>query len=298
MGTFQPYRINQARLVAEAGLSGELELSGRLWDGRSVPLFRTHLAAESRAEELAFYLDEDIRAIECRTGDRSVVVDLAALEGRHGAVPPEEAALRARMRDLDPPVDLAPRGEAKDRLSLAGTDLVMAGFQASTTLFGFAVPRTSLWLLAGFAVLALAVSVLPMRHRRLRFVLMVGASSLGTLAVLGATTPRPTLFSVVFQGDGPGARVAGSLERHLEERSTYTLMAWTGGHDGGSRAARSGQVELLGLWAPVAPGIPLADIVPPGSLVRFSSPPLVSIREGEAFLTSRTFITGWVVHGL
>jgi hypothetical protein len=53
----------------------------------------------------------------------------------------------------------------------------------------------------------------------------------------------------------------------------------------------------VGLWAPAGRGIPLAEAVPQGALVRFSSPPLVSVLEGEALLSSPDFITGWVVHG-
>ncbi len=297
LGAFQPYRMNTARLLSQEGFSGDLEVSGRLWDGRDIPLFRTHLAAETRAVELVFYLDEDVKGVRCQVGGRSVDVDLAGIEGRHGGVPPKEATLRGRMRSLDPPVHFAPRGEASERFSLAGTDLVMAGFQASTTLFGPVPSRIPLWWLGGFAVAALVVSALPTRRPWTRLLLLAGLSVPVALAVLKVANPRPTLFSVSFPGAVSGTRVAGSLERSLEEKPGYTRMSWNGGAEGGLSAPGADRVELVGLWAPAGRGIPLAEAVPQGALVRFSSPPLVSVLEGQALLSSPDFITGWVVHG-
>ncbi len=294
LGAFRPYRMNTARLLSQEGVSGDLELSGRLWDGRMVPLFRTRLEAVSRATELVFYLDEDLRAVQCKVGGRSVEADLTGIEGRHGGVPVEEAALRSRMRSLDPPVHFAPRGELPGRFSLAGTDLVMAGFQASTRLFGPVPSRTPLWWLGGFATAALAVSTLPLKRGGVRLLLLAGLSAPVALVVLSSASPRPTLFSVSFPDAAPGTRVSGSLEPRLDDNRGYLRIRWNGGGEGASHPPR---VELVGLWAPTGEGVPLADMVPQGALVRFSTPPLVSALEGEARLTSPDFLTGWVVHG-
>jgi hypothetical protein len=297
-GTLRPYQMNRARVMAEDGFAGVVELYGRLWDGRSVPLFRSVLAVESRSLELTFYLDEDIRGLECRSGSRMATLDLAALEGQRGPGSLANVALRSRMRSLDPPVPLVPRGEAPEQFSLVGTDLVMAGIQASVTLFGFVIPRTVVWVLVGFAACALVVSAIEPRCRVWALVLLAGASMTGTLAVLKTSGPGATLFSVTFPGDGPGARVAGVLERRIEKRPDYTLVAYSGGGEGGLGIPSSERVDLVGLWVPQAAGIPLEDVVAPGACVRFSAPPLVTVRDGEAFLSSSHFITGWVVHGL
>lgn len=296
LGTVGPYRMNTARVLADESLTGDLELSGRLWDGRDVPLFRTRLAAETRTEELVFYLDEDIRALECRAGERRATVDLAGLDGRLGGIAPEEAALRNRMRAMDPPIHLMPRGEAPERFTLPGTDLVMAGFQASTTLFGFEVPRRSLWPLAGFAGLALAAAALAARRPRAGRLLLSAGALLAAGAALWLAEPRPTLFSVSFQGAVPGARVAGSLQREVEARPGYLRVAWRGG-EGGSRETGLDHVDLVGFWTPAGQGIPLGDVVPAGALLRFSSPPLVTRGEEGMDLSAPDFVTGWVVHG-
>jgi hypothetical protein len=192
---------------------------------------------------------------------------------------------------------MAPQGEAPEQFSMVGTDLMMAGIRASITLFGFSVPRTPLWLLVGFATFALALSALESRFRTWTLTLLAVASMAGTLVVLKVSDLGATLFTVAFPGDDPGGRVAGVLDRRFEKRPGYTLIAYAGGGEGELGTPSPDRVELVGLWVPNNVGIPLEDVVPPGTLVRFSAAPLVTVRDGEAFLSSRGFITGWVVHG-
>ena len=117
-----------------------------------------------------------------------------------------------------------------------------------------------------------------------------------TVAIVYLAAPRPTLFSVAFSPDGPGARVSGVVERKTDELPGYTRVTYAAGQGEGFGVMSPGTVELVGLWAPAGRGVPVADIVPSGSLVRFSSPPLATLLEGELVLGSKDFVTGWVVH--
>lgn len=301
-GPFLPYRINHAVASDAEGMLGSLELAGQRWDGSRVTLFRTFLKARSEAVDLVFYLDEDIRGLELKVEGQGTVrtssVDLAAGEGRSGAITEGEVEARDRMRRLDPPVHLTPEGSASERFSLMGSDVVMAGFQASS-LFGLPVSRVPLLLLGGFALLALAAAAIPSDTTRGKVwarTLAIVASLGATIAVVLLTAHRPTLFTVAFADDGPGARVSGVLERRIDELPGYTRMAYAAGQEEGPGLPKPDQVELVGIWAPTDGGIPVTDVVPPGSLVRFSSPPTATVAEGEALLGSKDFITGWVVH--
>jgi hypothetical protein len=297
-GPFLPYRVNHAVANHTDGILGQVELLGRRWDGAWVPLFRTRVVALSQVVELAFYLDEDIRGLELRVeGQRAegiTSVDLASGDGQSGPNDAEEAALRSRMRGLDPPIRLEPAGDAPERFSLVGSDLVLAGLQASSALFVISASRTPLILLGGFVIAAL---IATMVDRRIAKVLIVGMALGAAMAVVYLAAPRPTFISVSFPAAGPEARVSGVVERRVEELPDYRRVTYAGQGEG-TALERAGTVDLVGLWAPVGRGVPLVDIVPPGSRVRFSSPPVATWVDGELRFESKDFITGWVVHEL
>ena len=302
-GPFLPYRINHATATSSEGLFGSVELLGQRWDGTRVPLFRTHVTARSQAVELVFYLDEDIRGLELQVDgqgmEEPVSIDLAASEGKSGAVDESETVLRNRMRGLDPPIHLAPDGDPPQRFSMVGSDPIMAGFQASYALFSISVSRAPLVPLGGFILVTMfAAAITPSTRRR-----QIIARAITIFVVLGVTVaivflavPRPTLFSVAFPTDRPDARISGVLERRIEELPGYTRVTYAAGQGEGFGAMESGNVELVGLWAPAGRGVPMADIVPSGSLVRFSVPPLATLLDGELMFGSKDFVTGWVVH--
>ncbi len=301
---FLPYRINHAVASQEDGVLGNLELQGQRWDGSEVTLFRTQVKARSQAVELAFYLDEDIRRLILQVGGpetRQVLAVELAAAGTGGAVmPAAESAARIRMRRLTPPVYLAPGGEAPERFSLPGSELATAGLQASSSLFRIPVSRTPLWLLGGFAGLALLLAGLPFHFPRGKRLARLFAVGLATLAILFLVDRRPILFIVAFPGDAEGAkrsddppsfmsgaRLSGTLERRVDEQPGYRRVAYL---------SAQGQVELVGLWAPLAPGLPLGAVVPSGASVRFSVVPLLTMAEGELCIGAQGFVTGWVVH--
>jgi hypothetical protein len=294
-GPFLPYRFNRAVASDEDGLFGKVELTGRRWDGSRVPLFRTRLTARSRTVDLTFYLDEDIRSLELQSeGDpKTLLLDLADQDGEGAGATRAEIDLRNRMRRLDPPSRPMPDGTPSERLFLAGTDIVMAGYQASSA-FGLAPPRMPLLLLTGFAFAALVIaasSALWKTAARTGAIML----SLGmTLVISKVAIPRPVLFTAAFSEVGPGARISGPLQRQVEKRLDYTRISYSADPEEGHRTPGSGTVELVGIWVPSGPGIPLAEVVPPGALVRFSSAPMLN-GEGER-LVSKEFITGWVVH--
>ena len=280
-GPFLPYRINQAVAVDDDGLLGILELQGLRWDGSRVPLFRTRVAALSQSVELAFYLDEDFRGLELRgdgpSSHRAASLDLAAA----GTLGAEETALRVRMRGLAPPVHFAPDVNAPPRFALLGTDLVTAGFQASSALFGRSISRLPLMLLGAFTLAAWIASIIPPTTRRGRVwvrAVSAGTALVATVAVVYLAAPRAVFYSVAFPA-------SGVVERRTEELPGYTRVAY--------RGPGAGTVELVGLWAPLATGVPVRDVVPVDAWVRFSSPPLVL---GEGVLVSKDFVTGWVIH--
>ncbi len=302
-GPFLPYRINHATATHTDGLLGTVELMGQRWDGTRVPLFRTRVAARSQAVALDFYLDEDIRGLELQVdgqgSDGSVAFDLAAAEGKAGALAAGETALRKRMRGLDPPVHFAPDGAPPERFSLLGSDLVMAGFQASYGLFAVSASRAPLMPLGGFvlaALIATAIASSTLGRRIVARVLTVTAALGATVAIVLLAIPRPTLFSLAFPADGPGVRVSGMVERKVDELPGYTRVTYAAVQGEGASVVSSGTVELVGLWAPTGKGVPVADMVPAGALVRFSSPPLATWVEGELVFGSKDFVTGWVVH--
>lgn len=321
---FLPYRINHAVAFHEGGVLGNLELQGQRWDGSEVTLFRTQVKARSQAVALAFYLDEDIRRLILRVGGpetrQVLAVELAAAGAGGAAMPVDEIAACIRMRRLTPPVYLAPGGEAPERFSLLGSDLATAGLQASSSLFRIPVSPTPLWLLGGFAGFALILAVLPFHSRRGKRLARLIAVGMATLAILFLVDRRPILFSVTFPGDDPdvvsglgpdttwgstrgdaegakrpggppsfmsGARLSGTFERLVDEQPGYRRIAYL---------AAQGQVELVGLWAPLAPSLPLGAVVPPGAWARFSAVPLLTMAEGEVFIGAQGFVTGWVVH--
>jgi hypothetical protein len=299
-GPFLPYRINHATARSTGGLFGNVELAGQRWDGVRVPLCRMRATTRSEVLDLVFYLDEEIRGLELQVdGQGPASIDIAAGEGKAGAIEAGETALRSRMRSLNPPVHLAREGEAPERFSLGGSDLVMTGFQASNALFADPVSRAPLVPLGGFVLAVLIAAMIAPSTRRRRII----ARALTVSAVLGATVaivylaaPRPRLYSVALPADGPDARVSGVVERMTEELPGYTRVTYAAGRGEGSGNAGSGTVNLVGLWAPGQRGVPVADLVPPGSLVRFSSPPLVTLLDGEFVFGSKGFVTGWVVH--
>lgn len=297
-GPFLPYRLNHAVAVDAEGLSGLIEVSGVRWDGARVSLFRAEQEAQSQSVELAFYVDEDIRGLELkRDGVREWAIDLAAEEGKTSTISAEETALRARMRGLDPPVHLALTSGAPERFSLMGSDLVLAGFQASSALFGLSVRPAPWFLLAGFALVASLIGIWSVSGGTWRLRLLRGGATLAAaLAVTLMAVPEPTFFRVLLSGEGPGARVSGTLERRVDRWPGYTQVTYAAGEAEGGGAPGPGSVDLVGLWTPAGTGIPVPEVAPGGSLVRFSSPPRVIRAGGDLRFASADFITGWVVH--
>lgn len=280
-GPFLPYRVNQAVAVDDEGLFGRLELLGLRWDGRRIPLFRTQVAARSQSVALVFYLDEDIRGLELQSegpgSNATAALDLAAV----GTIGAEETLLRTRMRGLKPPVHRSPEEYAPGRFVLSGSDLASAGFQASSALFGHAASRVPLLPLGAFVLAVWVIaSISPAAGRRRTILRVVTAATVVTvaIAVVYLAVPKPRLFKVAFPK-------TGVVERKTFEWPEYTLVVYTG--------PEAGTVELVGFWAPLGTGIPVADVVPPGARVRFSVPPIAT---GEGVLVSEVFVTGWVVH--
>jgi len=288
-GPFLPYRINHATVSREEGLTGRLELLGQRWDGGKVPLFRTEVEGRTQAVDVVFYLDEDIRSLELRApGAGPAHVELVREEGSD----PAEAALRQRMRRFNPPAHLETSGTPPERFSLGGTDLGMAGFQASYALFLLPISRLPLAPLAGFALVAVFAAALGRRGPALRAGAVLAATVLGVYLA----APKPTLYRIVFPAEGPEARMSGVVERRIEERPGARHVVYAAGQEEGGIQAHGGSTELVGLWAPARTGISLEELVPPGARVRFSSPPLATLEHGETRLTAPEFVTGWVLH--
>jgi hypothetical protein len=166
-------------------------------------------------------------------------------------------------------------------------------------LFRISPSRTPLVPLAGFVFVALiAAAIAPSTRARLRFarILTLGGALGATVAIVYLAAPRPVFFSVTFPADGPDMRMSGVVEVRTEERPSYRRVVYAAGQGEGVRFGSPGTVELVGLWAPVERGIPVAEVVPIGALVRFSAPPLAILREGELLFAAKDFLTGWVVH--
>jgi len=321
---FLPYRINHAVASQADGVLGKLELQGQRWDGSKVTLFRTRVKARSQAVALAFYLDEDIRRLILQVGApetlQALVVELAPAGAGGGVMTAEESAVRIRMRRLTPPVYLAPTGKAPQRFTLPGSELATAGLLAASSLFWIPISPVPLGLLGGFTGLALLITVLPAGARGWKPLARVFATGMATLAILFLADRRPTLFSVTFPGDMPdvvaglgpastwgssrggaeGAkrlggppsimsdtRLSGTFEGRVDLQPGYRRVAYLAGQ---------GSVELVGLWAPSGPGLPLETVLPPGALVRFSAVPLLTMADGAFHIGAKGFVTGWVVH--
>ena len=307
-GPFLPYRMNHAVVTSPNGLLGTVELLGQRWDGTLAPLYRCQGSARSESVDLVFYLDEDIRGLRLQVdgqeSDGAAFIDLATDEGKSGAMEVGETVLRNRMRSLDPPIHLAPDGDPPERFSLVGSDLIMSGFQASSALFSISASRAPLIPIGGFLLIVLITAALPLntgRRRILASTLTICAAFGSTAVIVYLAVPRPTLFSVAFAADRHDAKISGVMERKVDERPGYTRVAYAARQELQSDAVKPetgnpGTVELVGLWAPTRIGVPVTDIVPSGSLVRFISPPLVTLVDGVPVLGSKNFITGWVVH--
>jgi hypothetical protein len=295
---FLPYRFNHAVVVDDDGVTGSVDLEGVRWDGTRAALFHTDVNAKTPRVDLLFYLDEDFRALELHIPGQEfpLLVDLAKRESESPALPKEETALRTRMRGLDPPSALASDGDTPAQFSLQGSDLVMAGFQASSRLFGLPIPRAPLVMLGCFSLFAVAIPILSRGQKKWKTLVRAIAAMAATGLAVFLSHPKPVLFQVAFSDDGPGSRVSGILERQMEEWPNFTQVSYAAGQGEQAGFARPGKVQLVGIWAPTLQGVPLDEVASTESLVRFSSPPLVTMIDGGAHLRSTAFITGWVVH--
>ncbi|HTX71449.1 MAG TPA: hypothetical protein VMC79_01355 [Rectinemataceae bacterium] len=294
---FLNYAINRAVIESEESFEGPAFIDGLRWDGGRVRLFEARVAQRSRSLDAAFYCDESLRSLEISVRvdgrPRRIEYDLSQL-----------AEPDPRLRSLIPPLVVAGSDPNPAHLVIQSSSLEGAG-AAAASVFLRSAPRRAWPALAAALLAACIATMLPRtasRRGRVALLLPVIASLAATLLVAFQASEPPILFVAMLPSSGGGAPVSGALDRRVEDHAGYSVLRYAsgqgepGGREAGP-ASGADSVAVIGISAPLPPGIPLAVIDGVGRSLRLSSPPLVSSREGSLTLSSPEMVTGWVLHG-
>ncbi|HOX32740.1 MAG TPA: hypothetical protein PLB91_10435 [Spirochaetales bacterium] len=300
----RPYRMNRATLAASEPIRGYIEVRARAWRGGEILLFQGEEESAFREAPIGFYLDEDYRSLEIAAGGSYLELDLSALTGLGAAS--EEAELRRSMRALHPPLAFGGRLLPAPSLELAGLALPAAASRAAAALFVPPLPLAAFAILAAAALAAAIAASRPDASKQgiagregagplPRLAPRLAAYLALALAAAALAAPRPTLYRARFPRSQGGSLASGKLERRVGPREGYTLVEYAArGEEAGIGGRLEGEVALVALAAP--PGlVPLGELLPEGAACRFSSPPLLTSREGELYASGSAGTIGWVV---
>lgn len=305
-GPFLPYRFNRAGLVSEAGIRGAIEAVGIGWDGTRTPLFGTRVEASTERLEIAFYLDEDVRALEIRSdtleGEARLRLEFAQETGFGAASDPAEMKTRRAIRELRPPPMIPLSRPPARSLSLDGLDLRAAAASAAESLFGPPYPTVALAVLA---LAALAFAVAPALRRkawtdgarassaRRSSLLAIGLCSalLVAVAVAALAARKPALYVADFPTRDPSLTLSGTLERGEAEKRGYALATYAPRREGTEDI--EGTARLAAFDFPHGSGLPLDEVASASARVRFSPPPMLSSRGDELVLVGSSI--GWII---
>lgn len=292
-GSFVPYRFTHATLECDAGIIGDVRMTGADWGGGTRLLYEGRSKAWAGSIELVFYVDEGLKSleIEAETGNgrQTLFLDLAPLALAKAAPDDAELARRAFLRDLPLPYSSPRQSKSPASMQLAASGLSDAASQIAASCLCLEPPTGALAALALFIMTAAGLAGLKRRMRPgMSGTATVGLSVLALAAVI-LLLPREPRITIV---DLPRPQGEGSM--------TYSgQLALESGKEGGASVMRYSTSNHAGLSfaaisTPGKGGIPLLAIeARPGDFV-FSSPPVVVAKDAGLELHCERWTTGWM----
>jgi len=292
-GDFAPYRFARARLQCEAGITGEVRVTGTEWNGGKRLLYEGRSKAWTGTMDLVFYVDEGLRslAIDAETGNgrQDLSLDLAILA--LSEVVPDDAELgrRAFLRDLPLPYSSPRQARSPVAIQLAASGLSDAASQIAAACLCLEPPTRALAALALFIAAAAGLAAVRRRMRPgMSLAMTLGLSILAVTAVilLLPREPRITIADLPRpQGEGSMA-YRGRLALEPGTEKGASVMRYSTSDNAG--------LSFMAISTPGESGISLSVIeARPGSFV-FSSPPVVVAKDAGLELHCEQWTTGWI----
>lgn len=292
-GTFAPYRFTHVRLECEAGIVGDVRVTGDDWNGKKRLLYEGQSKAWAGSIELVFYVDEGLKslAIEAETGNgrQNLSLDLAALALSKAVPDAAELARRTFLRDLPLPYSSPRQLKSPVAMEMAASGLSDAASQIAASCLCLEPPTRVLAALAFFIVAAAGLAASKRRMRPgMALAATLGLSILALAAVIILLPREPRMIIVDLprpQGEGAMAyRGRLALESGMVDGAS--VMRYS--------ASSSAGLSFTAVSTPGKSGIPLSIIeARPGSLV-FSSPPIVVAKGAGLELHCERWTTGWM----
>lgn len=293
-GSFAPYRFTHARLESDAGIIGDVRVTGTDWNGGTRPLYAGRNEAWAGAIDLVFYIDEGLKSLEIDaetgSGRQSLSIDLSTLALAKAVPDDAELARRASLRDLPLPFSSPRQARPPENFELAASGLADAASQIAASCLCLDPPTEALAALALF--IAAAAGLAAMKRRMQPKTALAATLGLSLLAVAAVILflprePRITIadlprsrgeVSMPYRGNlvlAPGAASGVSVMRYLTSDPP--------------------DLSFMAISTPGKSGISLSLMeAQPGSFV-FSSPPVVVARGAGLELHFERWTTGWMV---
>lgn len=279
--TFRTYGICSGTIRSPEGFSGTLELRGRRFDGREVPLFRAELPGWTASLEFKFIPDENIRTIYAAGSERELELPLSRGD--------TAAAGRRFLGSLSPPFRSRPPAVLPNTARLRARDPGDAGSAAARLFARPREPRTG-GILAAFAAGALCLAALRRRMGRAYMPALLVLAAAGMAGMAAAGRPDAGLYR--FPLPDPRGPYDLEVRVRLQRGPGLTVVRFEPEEDWRTRPSLS----VLGIRTPPGRPLPL-DLLPEGALFRFLDPPLVLRKgNGEFALHFEGFALGWELH--
>lgn len=290
---FEPYRFTHAKLESEAGIIGDIRVTGMDWNGGSRLLFSGRSKAWTKSVDVVFYVDESLKslAIDAETGSgrQTLTLDLAALALGEAVPDDAELARRAMLRDLPLPFT-SPRQTRPPRIFLlAASGLSDAASQIAAACIALEPPTKALGALSLFIVAASGLAALRRRMRPASALTATVCLSLLALSAVAFLIPREPRIIIAHlpqpEGEGP-LPYRGDLVLGEDAAGEASVIRYS--------TSDSGWLSFVAISTPGDRGIPLAVMeARPGSFV-FSSSPVVTARGTDLELHCERWTTGWM----
>lgn len=283
-GSLRPYGVCTGTLSLPGGLSGAVEVRGRLYDGGDLVLFRADLPGWTSELEFVFIPDESVHALFIAGYDSETELPPPPDDGG-------EADGRRLLGSLAAPFRSGAPLSVPKTARFFARDPGDAGAKAAAH---FIQPRNSRVLLALGAYSAIVLALVPLR-KRLAGTYLPGLAVLSLAGCLGAAAlgaPGPVLYRFSL----PNARGPYDLDptAFAENRRDYTLVSYGLGLPG--KAEERPGLSVIGVRASRHRPLPLSAF-PPNTRLKFRIPPLViRAADGSLGLSVEGFALGWALY--
>ena len=281
---YRLYGVCPGSLHSPEGFSGTVELRGRRFDGREVPLFRADLSGWTASLEFRIIPDETVRTLFVAGHGYERELPLPA-----GGT--DEEAGRKLLRSLAVPFRSWAPGRLPGTVRLRAREPRGAG-AAAARLFASPADPLAAGILAACAAAALALASLSERLGRWYRPLLLVFAGAGILAAGISGLPDAVLFRFPL----PDHRGPYDLTATVEIVGGPGFEVVTFRPAEAEAKARSASLEVLGTRTPPGRDLPLSTL-PRGVRLKFLQPPLV-VRDpdGAYSLRFEGFALGWALH--